>query len=133
MRDVSRVVLLVQCPPAARLPAAVACGVWSGRTGCPLPKNAGYLLLTRARILSFGKMDLIGLFQFFKVFDPAQDFLFACLLNLSSQNKFVEDGVHLIEIEDDVKLAHVREVRVQQLNEEVDGFQINLDHPSGYG
>lgn len=41
-------------------------------------------------------------------------------LELPADEKFVQDVVRLVEIEDDVQLAHVPEVAVQHLHEEVD-------------
>lgn len=46
------------------------------------------------------------------------------LLDLAGEEDLVEDGVDLVEVEDEVELAHVAEEGVQHLDEEVDRLQV---------
>lgn len=55
---------------------------------------------------------------------PSQDNLLARLLDLAGQKDLVEDGIDLVEVEDQVQLAHVAEEGVEHLDEEVDGLQV---------
>lgn len=50
--------------------------------------------------------------------------LFTRLLDLASQKNLVEDGVDLVEVEDEVELADVAEEGVEDLDEEVDGLEV---------
>ncbi len=56
--------------------------------------------------------------------EPREHDLLARLLDLAGEKDLVEDGVDLVEVEDEVELAHVAEEGVQDLDEEVDGLQI---------
>ena len=49
--------------------------------------------------------------------------LLAGLLNLAGQEDLVEDGVDLVEVEDEVELADVAEEGVEDLDEEVDSLE----------
>ena len=51
-----------------------------------------------------------------------EDDLLGCLLDLTATEELVEDQVDLVEIEDEVQLAHVGEVVVKDFHEEVDGL-----------
>ena len=55
---------------------------------------------------------------------PRQHHLLTRLLNLAGEEHLVQDGVHLVEVEDQIQLAHVAEKRVEHLDEEMDRFQI---------
>jgi hypothetical protein len=57
------------------------------------------------------------------VFQPRQNNLLARLLNLARQEDLIEDGVHLVKVEDEVELADVAEEGVEHLDEEVDGLE----------
>lgn len=50
--------------------------------------------------------------------------LLARLLNLARQEDLVEYRVDLVEVEDEVELAHVAEEGVEYLDEEVDGLEV---------
>ena len=54
---------------------------------------------------------------------PRQHNLLACLLDLAGQEDLVQDGVDLVEVEDQVQLADVAEEGVEDLDEEVDGLE----------
>lgn len=54
---------------------------------------------------------------------PRQHDLLARLLDLAGQEDLVEDGVDLVEVEDQVQLADVAEEGVEDLDEEVDGLE----------
>ena len=54
---------------------------------------------------------------------PRQDDLLAGLLDLAGEEDLVEDGVDLVEVEDEVELAHVAEEGVEHLDEEVDRLE----------
>lgn len=58
------------------------------------------------------------------MFQPRQDDLFTSLLDLSGKEDLVEDGVDLVEVEDEVELADVAEEGVENLDEEVDGLEV---------
>jgi len=54
---------------------------------------------------------------------PRQNNLLARLLNLAGQEHLVQDGIHLVEVEDQVELADVAEEGVEHLDEEVDRLE----------
>eukprot|EP00310_Coccolithus_braarudii_P023054 CAMPEP_0183353680 /NCGR_PEP_ID=MMETSP0164_2-20130417/34525_1 /TAXON_ID=221442 /ORGANISM="Coccolithus pelagicus ssp braarudi, Strain PLY182g" /LENGTH=183 /DNA_ID=CAMNT_0025526403 /DNA_START=445 /DNA_END=993 /DNA_ORIENTATION=- len=54
-----------------------------------------------------------------------EDGLLGCLLHLASEEELVEDHVHLVEVEDQVKLAYVAKELVEKLDEEVDGLEVH--------
>lgn len=54
---------------------------------------------------------------------PRQHNLLARLLDLAGQEDLVQDGVDLVEVEDQVQLADVAEEGVEDLDEEVDGLE----------
>lgn len=70
---------------------------------------------------SEGDLHLLQLLQHL---DSIQYLLLARLFNLTRQNVFIQDGVHTIEVEDNVQLANIGKVRIQKLDEEMDGFQV---------
>ncbi|GMS79324.1 hypothetical protein PENTCL1PPCAC_1499 [Pristionchus entomophagus] len=55
--------------------------------------------------------------------DRFQHLLLARLLHFSSQKELIEDEVGLLEVEDDVQLAHTSEVLVQQFDVAVDSLE----------
>lgn len=57
------------------------------------------------------------------MFQPCQYNLLARLFNLARQKDLVEDGIHLVKVEDEVELADVAEERIEHLYEEVDGLK----------
>ena len=62
--------------------------------------------------------------QLVQVFEPRKHDLFASLLDLPGQEDLIEDGVDLVEVEDEVELADVAEEGVEDLYEEVDGLEV---------
>lgn len=64
------------------------------------------------------------LLQLVQVLQPRQDDLLTRLLDLAGQEDLVQDGVDLVEVEDQVQLAHVAEEGVQDLDKEVDGLEV---------
>lgn len=64
------------------------------------------------------------LLQLIQMLQPSQNNLLARLLDLAGQKDLVEDGIDLVEVEDQVQLAHVAEEGVEDLDEEVDGLQV---------
>jgi hypothetical protein len=58
------------------------------------------------------------------VLQPREHDLLARLLDLAREEDLVEDGVHLVEVEDEVELADVAEEGVEDLDEEVDGLEV---------
>lgn len=50
--------------------------------------------------------------------------LLARLLDLAGEKDLVEDGVNLVEVEDEVELADIAEEGVEDLDEEVDGLEV---------
>lgn len=50
--------------------------------------------------------------------------LLARLLNLTREKDLVEDGIDLVEVEDEVELADVAEEGVEHLDEEVDRLEV---------
>ena len=67
--------------------------------------------------------EVFYLFQLIQVLQPRQDDLLAGLLDLAGEEDLVEDGVDLVEVEDEVELAHVAEEGVEHLDEEVDRLE----------
>lgn len=57
------------------------------------------------------------------MFQSRQHDLLTRLLDLAGQEDLVEDGVDLVEVEDQVQLADVAEEGVEDLDEEVDGLE----------
>lgn len=57
------------------------------------------------------------------MFQPRQHHLLARLLNLARQKDLVEDGVHLVKVEDEIELADIAEEGIEHLDEEVDGLE----------
>lgn len=53
-----------------------------------------------------------------------QYLLLAGFLYLPGQNVFIQNGVHTVEVEHNVQLANIGKVRIQKLDEEMDGFQV---------
>lgn len=49
--------------------------------------------------------------------------MFARLLDLTRKKHLVEDGVHLVEVEDQIQLADIAEKSIEDLDEEVDGLE----------
>jgi len=64
------------------------------------------------------------LLQLIQVLQPRQHDLLARLLDLAGEEHLVEDRVHLVEVEDEVQLAHVPEEGVEHLDEEVDRLEV---------
>ena len=62
--------------------------------------------------------------QLIKMLQPRQNNLLARLLNLTGQEDLVQDGVDLVEVEDQVELAHVAEEGVEHFDKEVDRLQV---------
>lgn len=75
-----------------------------------------------------GTLPLISppqpLLQFIQVLQPREHDLLAGLLNLPGEEDLVQDGVDLVEVEDQVQLAHVAEEGVEDLDEEVDALEV---------
>jgi len=46
------------------------------------------------------------------------------LLNLSRQEYLVQNRIHLVEVEDEIQLAHIAEERIKNLDEEVNGLEV---------
>lgn len=65
-----------------------------------------------------------SLFKLVKVLQPCQNHLLARFFNLTRQEDLVKDGVHFVEVEDKVKLANVAKEGVENLNKEMDCFEI---------
>lgn len=59
-----------------------------------------------------------------EVLEAREHDLLGGLLDLAGEEDLVEDGVDLVEVEDEVELAHVAEEGVQHLDEEVDRLQV---------
>ena len=64
------------------------------------------------------------LFQFLQHLYPFQYLLLTGLLYLSGQDVFIQNGVHAVEVKNDVELTNVGKVAVQKLHEQVDGLQV---------
>jgi hypothetical protein len=70
------------------------------------------------------QLQLWALFQLVKVFKPRQHDLFARLFDLAGEEHLVQNGIHLVEVENQVQFAHVSKKGIQHLDEEVDGFKV---------
>ena len=55
---------------------------------------------------------------------PRQHNLLTRLLNLPGQEHLVQDGIHLVEVEDEVQLADIPKEGVEHLDKEVDGLEV---------
>lgn len=62
--------------------------------------------------------------QLVQVLQPRQNNLLARLLNLARQEDLVQNSIHLVEVEDEIQLAHVAEEGIQHLDEEVYGLEV---------
>ena len=58
------------------------------------------------------------------MFEAREDDLLGGLLDLTGEEDLVEDGVDLVEVEDEVELADVAEEGVEDLDEEVDRLEV---------
>jgi len=56
---------------------------------------------------------------------PRQHHILASFLDLAREEDLVENRIDLVKIENQVELAHVAEEGVQDLNKEVDGFEVS--------
>ena len=63
-------------------------------------------------------------FQGLGVLEAGQDQALVGLHDLAGEEHLVEDAVDLVKVEDQVQFAHVLEVRVQDLDEQVDRLQV---------
>lgn len=50
--------------------------------------------------------------------------MFARFFNLASEEDLVEDGIDLVEVEDEIELADVAKEGVEDLDEEVNGLEV---------
>lgn len=64
------------------------------------------------------------LFQLVEMLQSGQDGLLARLLDLAGEKDLVEDGVDLVEVEDEIELGDVAEEGIEDLDEEVDGLEV---------
>lgn len=64
------------------------------------------------------------LLQLIQMLKSRQHYLLARLLDLAGQEDLVENCVDLVKVEDQVQLADVAEEGVEDLDEEVDGFEV---------
>jgi hypothetical protein len=64
------------------------------------------------------------LFELIEVLEAREDDLLARLLDLAGEEDLIEDGVDLVEVEDEVELADVAEEGVEDLDEEVDALEV---------
>lgn len=55
----------------------------------------------------------------------SQHNVFARFLNLTSQKDFVQNGIHLVEIEHKIQFANVAKESIENFDEKVNGFQIS--------
>mmetsp|Transcript_28582 Transcript_28582/g.64482 ORF Transcript_28582/g.64482 Transcript_28582/m.64482 type:complete len:142 (+) Transcript_28582:1910-2335(+) len=55
--------------------------------------------------------------QLIEEFHSVQDLSFACLLDFAGQHVFVQNHINLVKVENNVQLAHIVEIRIQQLDE----------------
>ncbi len=55
---------------------------------------------------------------------PCQNNLLTRLLNLPREEHLIQDGVHLVKVEDEVELAHVAEEGVEHLDKEMDRLEV---------
>ena len=77
-----------------------------------------FSVLSLSLSLSFSsRLDLVQLGE------PLQDHPLARLRHLPSGNKLVQNQIDSVEVEDEVELADVAEIVVEDLDEEVDCFQ----------
>ena len=79
-------------------------------------------LLNKSHILQRQRDDLLLLVVVCEL-DLLEDGLLRRLLDLARHDELVQDEVRLLEVEDDVQLAHGTEVLVQHLDEPVDELQ----------
>lgn len=64
------------------------------------------------------------LLELIEVLEAGEDDLLAGLFDLAGEEDLVEDGVDLVEVEDEIELADVTEKGVEDLDEEVDGLEV---------
>ncbi|KAJ3579931.1 hypothetical protein NPX13_g634 [Xylaria arbuscula] len=65
-----------------------------------------------------------SLLELIEMLEAREDDLLARLLDLAGEEDLVEDGVDLVEVEDEVELADVAEEGVEHLDEEVDRLEV---------
>ena len=66
----------------------------------------------------------LPLVELVELLDAVQDRLLRRLLHLAREEELVEDHVDLVEVEDEVELAHVAKELVEELDEEVDRLEV---------
>lgn len=80
--------------------------------------------ITLHALCNFPRRDIIvdtecPLFQLVQMLQPCQDNLLTRLLDLAREEDLVQNGVDLVEVKDQVQLAHVAEEGIQHLDEEM--------------
>lgn len=63
-------------------------------------------------------------FQAVQLIQSIQNDLLRRFLNLAGEEDLIEDGVYLEEVKDEVQLAHVAEVGIQDLDKQVNGLEV---------
>ena len=58
------------------------------------------------------------------MFQPREHHNLTHLLNLTGQKDFVKDSIDLVEIKDQVQFTHVPKELIENLDEEMDGFEV---------
>ena len=66
----------------------------------------------------------LPLVELVELLDAVQNRLLRRLLHLAREEELVEDHVDLVEVEDEVELAHVAKELVEELDEEVDRLEV---------
>jgi hypothetical protein len=64
------------------------------------------------------------LLHLFQQLDPIQNLPFARLLNLPRQHEFVQNGIHLVEIKDNVQFTHIGKEGIQQFHKQMYRLQV---------
>ena len=58
------------------------------------------------------------------MFQPRQYHNLTHLLNLAGQKDLIKDSIDLVEIKDQVQFTHVPKELIENLDEEMDGFEV---------
>ncbi len=59
----------------------------------------------------------LSLFHFFQEFDSIEDFSFGGFLDFTGQHEFIQNGIDLVEIKDNIQFTHITEIGIQEFHE----------------
>jgi len=95
----------------------------SKRLTPPAARRSGSRL-SRASMGVWSVEAAYELVELVELLNAMEDRLLRCLLHLTGEEELVEDHIDLVEVEDEVELAHIAKELIKELHEEVDGLKV---------